>query len=96
MGQALFRADDPASATESDLQQIVPALHGVVEWRIGPSGQVAIEYDEKAISVDTIAEALAGLGFHVQVMGDQPDAGDADIPPPDTGVPWLKLDEKGQ
>ncbi len=93
MGQARFVADDPIDTTESDLRQIVPQLHGVVEWAVQPSGLVTIEYDEKAISVDTIAEALAGLGFRVEVVADQPEAGDAEIPPPDTDIPWLKIDE---
>jgi hypothetical protein len=77
MGQAIFVADDPADQTTAKLEDLVPQIHGVTTWQIRADGEVALEYDETTISLETIAEAFAGLGFRVKPLHDDPDAGDA-------------------
>lgn len=77
MGYALFIADDPAQRTEGQLEKLVPRLHGVAHWQIGPQGEVTIEYDETTVSLATITEALQGLGFRVQPVADDPTPSEA-------------------
>ena len=78
MGQAIFIADDPAGVTEGQLSTLVDQLRSVTAWNVGPNGEVVIEYREGDIAVETIEEALAGLGYRVQPVADDPDAGDAE------------------
>lgn len=76
MGQAVFAARDPQQNTTADLETLIRNLHAVTQWKIEPGGIVTIEYDEQAGSVEVIEEALAGLGFEIQPIADDPNAGD--------------------
>jgi hypothetical protein len=75
MGQARFIARDPDDHTRATLAPLIADLHAVTRWEVEPDGQVWIEYDEQAGSVAVIEEALAGLGFEIEHLTDNPDAG---------------------
>ncbi|HBY97839.1 MAG: hypothetical protein M5U01_31245 [Ardenticatenaceae bacterium] len=76
MGRAVFVANDPRNRTVGHLENLIAELRGVTDWTLGPDGVVTIEYDDEMIGVATIEEALAGLGFRVEHVADDPEAGD--------------------
>lgn len=87
MGRAIFVASDPDNVTESNLEDVVPQIEGVVHWQIDEDGTVVVEYDDKAVSMATVEQALEGLGYRVEPLRNDPEAGDVDVPEPYTGAP---------
>lgn len=80
MGRLIFIANDPDNRTEATLHDLIPAMDGVVNWEIGPGGEVIIEYDAQVTSAETIEEALAGLDFRVRHIADQSEAAPVSSP----------------
>jgi hypothetical protein len=76
MGLARFVAKDPyaPAATEKELEDLIPKIHGVIDWTIHPNGDVTLEYDGSRISDELIEEALVGIGFKLKHICDDPDA----------------------
>lgn len=77
MGRAIFTAREPHQTTRADLETLISDLRAVTQWDVDLTGTMTIEYDEQAGSVEVIEEALAGLGFEVQPIADQPTAGNS-------------------
>jgi hypothetical protein len=69
---ARFIARDPydPEATASELEEVVPRLHGVVDWNIHADGDVTIEYFRNPVSEELIEEALGGIGYQVKHIYD--------------------------
>ncbi len=81
MGFARFIAkdvEDPA-ATEKELQELISKARGVVDWAICPNGDVAIEYDRHQTSGEIIEEAFTRLGFQLEHIADEPNAGEVQV-----------------
>ncbi len=76
MGLARFVAKDPytPAATEKELEDLIPKIHGVIDWTIHANGDVTIEYDRERISDELIEEALIGIGFKLKHIYDDPNA----------------------
>lgn len=76
MSLARFIARDPYTpgATEEELEDLIPKMHGVIDWTIHPDGDVTLEYDRSRISDEVIEEALKGLGFRLKHICDDPEA----------------------
>lgn len=81
MSLARFIARDPYAprATEEELEELIPKMHGVVDWTIHSNGDVTLEYDRTRISDETIEEALKGLGFRLRHICDEPEADEAEV-----------------
>jgi len=81
MGLAKFTAVDPynPSATEQELDELIPKIHGVTDWTVHENGDVALKYDKHLIGDDVIEEALAGMGFKLVHILDDPDASEVDV-----------------
>lgn len=81
MGLAKFVAKDPYTppATEDELREFIPQIHGVTNWTIDPDGEVTLEYDESEIDDPLIEEALDGMGFKLKHIFDEPNATEVDV-----------------
>ena len=81
MGLAKFTAKDPYSpaATEEELDEIIPKIHGVIDWTVHEDGDVTLEYDRHLISDELIEDALVGMGFKLKHILDEPDASEAEV-----------------
>lgn len=76
MGVAQFIAEDPyaPAATEAEIEALLVEMSGIANWTIESNGEVRVEYDSYYISSDMIEEALAGLGFKVKHLSEEPGA----------------------
>jgi hypothetical protein len=81
MGLAKFTAKDPynPAATEEELDEIIPKIHGVIDWTVHEDGDVTLEYDRHLISDELIEDALVGMGFKLKHIFDEPDASEAEV-----------------
>ena len=81
MNLARFVARDPytPAATEEELEDLLAKIHGVVDWTIQSNGEVTLEYDRSIISDDLVEEALAGMGFQLKHIFDEPGADEVEI-----------------
>ena len=75
MGVAKFTAKDPyaPAATNSELQQLLTRMDGVLDWAISDEGEVAVEYDHELINDQMIEAALSGVGLKLKHVSDEPD-----------------------
>jgi hypothetical protein len=81
VGLAEFIAKDPYTpeATETELQNLLPRIHGVIDWTIHHNGDVVFEYTHDPVNDQVIEEALAGIGFQIEHIFDEPDADEAEV-----------------
>ena len=81
MSLARFIARDPytPAATEEELEDLLAKIHGVSDWTVRSDGEVTLEYDRSIISDDLVEEALAGMGFQLKHIFDEPGADEAEI-----------------
>ena len=81
MGLAKFTATDTytPAATEEELENIIPKIHGVIDWNVHEDGDVTLEYDRHLISDELIEDALVGMGFKLKHILDEPDASEAEV-----------------
>jgi hypothetical protein len=81
VGLAEFIAKDPygPEAIEDELRNLVPKIHGVIDWTIHPNGDVVFEYTHNPVNDQVIEEALAGIGFEIKHIFDEPDASEAEV-----------------
>jgi hypothetical protein len=81
MSLARFIARDryAPAATEEELENLIPRMHGVVDWTIHSNGDVTLAYDRSRISDEVIEEALKGLGFQLKHICDEPEANEAEV-----------------
>jgi hypothetical protein len=81
VGLAEFIAKDPYSpaAIEKELRDLMPRIHGVMDWTIHPNGDVTFEYERSPINDDVIEEALIGMGFRIKHIFDHPYADEAEV-----------------
>jgi hypothetical protein len=81
VGLAEFIAKDPYTpeATEKELRNLIPRIHGVIDWTIHPNGDVVFEYTRNPINDQLIEEALTGIGFEVRHIFDDPYPDEAEI-----------------
>ncbi|MGD8623024.1 MAG: hypothetical protein PVF47_00985 [Anaerolineae bacterium] len=79
MGLARFVAQDPyrPRATKKELESLLDKVDGVVDWTIDDNGDVTLEYDSNRLYEGLIEDALAGIGFKLHHIVDEPDAGQA-------------------
>lgn len=80
MGLANFVAIDGfrPRATETELNDLISRMDGVIDWRIKPDGDVIVEYNHDLISDQVIESALRGIGFSLTHISDDPEADPAD------------------
>jgi len=76
MGLARFVAQDPyrPRATEEELDELLDRVDGVLDWTIHDNGDVTLEYDSNRIYEGLIEDSLAGIGFKLHHIEDEPDA----------------------
>jgi hypothetical protein len=81
MNLARFVARDPyaPAATEEELEDLLAKIHGVVDWTVHSDGEVTLKYDRSIISDDLVEEALAGMGFQLKHIFDEPGADEAEM-----------------
>jgi hypothetical protein len=81
MSLARFIAKDPytPAATEEELEDLLTRIYGVVDWTVHPDGEVTVEYNRGRISDELIEEALAGMGFELKHIFDEPEVDEAEI-----------------
>jgi hypothetical protein len=74
MSLARFVAKDPyrPRATKEELEDLLQRIDGVIDWTIHHQGDVTLEYDRKRISDELIEDALAGIGFELKHIYDEP------------------------
>ena len=75
MGLTRFLAKDPYTpmATKKELEDLIPKIRGVIDWNIDPNGYVILEYNCRLIGAELIEEAIAGCGFEVKHILDEPE-----------------------
>lgn len=81
VGLAEFIAKDPYTpeATENELRGLLPKIHGVIDWTIHPNGDVVFEYTHNPVNDQVIEEALAGIGFKIEHIFDEPEADEVEV-----------------
>jgi len=80
MGLARFVARDPyrPKATKEELDNLLDRVDGVLDWTIHGNGDVTLEYDSSRIDEGLIEDALAGIGFRLHHVLDEPEANEAE------------------
>ena len=80
MGLARFVAQDPyrPKATKEELDSLLDRVDGVLDWTIHGNGDVTLEYDSSRIYEGLIEDALAGIGFRLHHVLDEPEANEAE------------------
>jgi hypothetical protein len=76
MGLARFVAQDPyrPNATKEELDGVLDRVDGALDWMIEDSGDVTLEYDTERIDEGLLEDALAGIGFKLYHIIDEPAA----------------------
>jgi hypothetical protein len=79
MGLARFVAQDPyrPRASKEELDDLLDRVDGVLNWTIHANGDVTLEYDSDRLDEGLLEDALAGIGFRLHHILDEPDAGEA-------------------
>jgi hypothetical protein len=80
MGLARFVAQDPyrPRATKEELDEMLNKVDGALGWTIHDNGDVTLEYDSSRLYEGLIEDALAGTGFKLHHIEDEPDASEAE------------------
>jgi hypothetical protein len=80
MGLATFVAQDPyrPRATKKELDELLDKVDGALDWTIHDNGDVTLEYDSNRLYEGLIEDALAGIGFKLHHIVDEPDADEAE------------------
>jgi hypothetical protein len=80
MGLARFVAQDPyrPRATKEELDELLNKVDGALDWTIHDNGDVTLEYDSDRLYEGLIEDALAGIGFKLHHIEDEPDASEAE------------------
>jgi hypothetical protein len=81
VGVAEFIAKDPfdPEAVDKEMRDLMPKIHGVIDWTIHPHGDVTFEYERSPINDALIEEALSGMGFKIRHVCDDPNADEAEV-----------------
>jgi hypothetical protein len=81
MGLARFVAQDPYSpkATKEELNDLLDRMKGVLDWTIHDNGDVTLAYDPNRIYGGLIEDALAGIGFKLHHVLDEPNVSEAEV-----------------
>jgi hypothetical protein len=81
MGLARFVAQDPyrPRATNDELDRVLDRVDGALAWTIEENGDVTLEYDSERIDEGLIEDALAGIGFKLHHIADEPAASEAEV-----------------
>ena len=76
MGVVRFMARDPyaPAATAAEIEALLVEMSGISDWTIEANGEVRVEYDSYYLTSDMIEEALAGLGFKLKHLSEDPGA----------------------
>jgi hypothetical protein len=80
MGIARFSARDPyrPACSEQELDELLSEMDGVLDWTVDAANEVTVEYDRHDISDEVIEEALAGVGFDLKHISDDPDVAEGE------------------
>jgi hypothetical protein len=80
VGLARFVALDPyrPRATKEELDELLNKVDGALAWKIHDNGDVTLEYDSDRLYEGLIEDALAGIGFKLHHIVDEPDASEAE------------------
>ncbi len=78
---ARFVAVDPIvpADTSCEIENLLHRFHSVFAWKIGPDGEVTVEFDRTRISDAIIEEALGRLGFAVTHVFYEQDVDGAEL-----------------
>jgi hypothetical protein len=81
MGLARFVAKDPyrPNATKEELDGVLDRVDGALDWTIEDNGDVTLEYDTDRIDEGLLEDALAGIGFRLHHIVDEPVASEAEV-----------------
>ncbi|MFN2186171.1 MAG: hypothetical protein ACK2UU_19475 [Anaerolineae bacterium] len=81
MGLARFVAQDPyrPNATKEELDGVLDRVDGALDWKIEENGEVTLEYDTERIDESLLEDALAGIGFKLHHIVDEPVASVAEV-----------------
>jgi hypothetical protein len=80
MGLARFVAQDPyrPRATKEELNELLNRVDGALDWTIHDNGDVTLKYDSDRLYEGLLEDALAGIGFKLHHIVDEPDVVEAE------------------